>query len=97
MAAVVAVAGIIISAAAVRGEDESYWVKFKALFVDWDDNAPPGAARTEVTGTRGLNQEQALGTAGYDWQAVAFMEDYMVPLENEKAFLQEAKLGPYQQ
>ena len=97
IAVAVFVVGLVLTAAAVRGEDESYWAKFKTMFVDWDDNAQPGAAHTEVTGTRGMNQEEALGSAGYDWTAVSYMEDFTVPIENEKSFLSEAKLGPYQQ
>jgi hypothetical protein len=96
-AAAVLALGLILSAAAVKGEDASYWNKFKSVFVDWDDNAPAGAPQTQVAGVRGLGQEKALGNQGYNWNDVSFMEDFQVPLESEKAFLETAKLGPYQQ
>ena len=97
VAAVALVIGIALSAAVVQGDEVSYWAKFKALFIDWDDNAPPGSARTETVGVRGVGLEKELGDEGFDWSAVNYMEDLKVSMEMEKAFLQEAKLGPYQE
>lgn len=76
--------------------EKSYWDKFKGVFVDWDDNAKPGQAKTQVSGTRGVNVEKSLGNKGYDWAAVAYMEDYQVSMEEAKQFLEEGQLGPYQ-
>lgn len=95
-AAAVLALGLILSAAAVKGEDASYWNKFKTLFVDWDDNAKPGSPQTQVAGTRGIGVEKEL-SSGYSWRDVDYMEDFQVPIDSEKAFLQEDKLGPYQQ
>ena len=80
---------------AAKADDSSYWNRFKSIFVDWDDDAEPGQARTEVTGVRGLNVEEALGTKDYDWKAVKYMEDLKISMEQEKKFLKEGGLGPY--
>jgi hypothetical protein len=66
------------------------------VFVDWNDTAQPGQAKTEVTGVKGVNIEQSLGSDGYDWQAVYYMEEYQVSMNDEMKFLQEGKIGPYQ-
>lgn len=77
-------------------KEKGYWDRFKGVFVDWDDNAKPGQARTQVSGCRGVNVEKALGNKGYDWPAVGYMEDYQVSLDEVKTFLEEGRLGPYQ-
>jgi len=92
-------ASVVFTVPALVGgqqQEIGYWDKFKMLFVDWDDNAQPGTPRTQVTGVRGLNVEQALGGQGYDWNAVKYMEDYKVSVNDEMKFLQDGKLGPYQ-
>lgn len=82
--------------ATARADETSYWNLFKSVFVDWDDNAQPGTAQTEVCGVRGVNVEEGLGSSGYDWGAVAYMEDFQVSVADEMKFLKEGKLGPYQ-
>jgi len=79
-----------------RADEESwFWKSVKSVFVDWDDDAEPGDARTEVAGVRGVDVEEKLGDKGYDWEAVTFMEDYQISMEAHKRFLQAGKLGPY--
>ena len=97
-ALMVLVAGaVVFTVPAFAGNEQlGYWDRFKMVFIDWNDTAQPGQAKTEVTGCRGLNVEQALGANGYDWDAVHFMEDYKVSMQDEMKFLQEGKLGPYQ-
>lgn len=92
MAALVAV--LFIGAAATAAE-MGYWDRFKSVFVDWDDNAPPKSGKTEVTGVRGVDVEQALGKKGYDWDAVTYMEDFTVSMDAERQFLEEGQLGPF--
>jgi len=77
-------------------EESSYFSKFKSVFIDWDDNAPSGSPKTQVAGVRGIGVEQALGNNGYDWKAVYYMEDFQVSMADEKQFLSDGKLGPYQ-
>lgn len=77
-------------------QEQGYWDKFKGIFVDWDDDAKPGQAKTQVSGVRGVNVETALGNKGYEWSAVKAMEDYQVSMDEVKQFLQEGRLGPYQ-
>jgi hypothetical protein len=96
LAALVAGA-VILTVPAFAGSDQmSYWDRFKMVFVDWNDTAQPGQAKTEVTGVRGVNVEEALGKDGYDWDAVHDMENYQVSMQDEMKFLQEGKIGPYQ-
>lgn len=90
------IVGLVLSAAAVQGDDDSYWNSFKSIFVDWDDNAPEGSPQTQTVGVRGIGVEKALSESGYDWQAVVFMETVNVPIKTEKVFLEEANLGPFQ-
>jgi len=88
---------VIFGLPVVAGGDEaSYWNRFKTLFVDWDDNAQPGTAKTETVGVRGLDLQKEIGAKGYDWPAVKYMEDFKVSLADQKQFLKEGKLGPYQ-
>jgi len=96
-ALLLAMATAVFMAPALAGGDEaSYWNRFKMLFVDWDDNAQPGSARTETVGVRGLDLEKELGSKGFDWAAVRYMEDFKVSVNQEMKFLKEGKLGPYQ-
>ncbi|HUT52197.1 MAG TPA: hypothetical protein VM658_02290 [bacterium] len=97
-ALMVLVAGaVIFTVPAFAGSDQmSYWDRFRMVFIDWNDTAQPGQAKTEVTGVRGLNVEEALGKDGYDWDAVYYMEDYKVSENDEMKFLQEGKIGPFQ-
>ena len=90
-----AVALLLGAAAAVVAAEVGYWDRFKSVFVDWDDNAPPASGKTQVTGVRGVNVEKALGKKGYDWDAVSYMEDFTVSMDSEKQFLEEGKLGPF--
>jgi len=95
-AAVSCAAAVLLFAGTPHADDEpSFWDRFKTLFVEWDDQAPEGSARTEVTGVRGLDVEGALGSDKYDWTAVDYMERYYVSMEDEAKFLQEGGLGPY--
>ena len=88
-------AAIFLVAVFALAAEMGYWDRFKSVFVDWDDNAPVNSKATEVTGVRGMNVEKALGTKGYDWAAVAYMEDYTLSMDDERAFLEEGKLGPF--
>ncbi len=83
-------------APAARAEEPSFWERFKTVFVDWDDSAAPGERATEVAGVRGMDVEEALGEEGYDWEAVTYMEELQVKMEDEKVFLQRGRLGPFQ-
>jgi hypothetical protein len=87
---------VIFGLPAVAGDEASYWDRFRTLFVDWDDNAKPGTAKTETVGVRGVEMQDAIGKKGYDWEAVKYMEDFQVTVNEEMRFLQEGKLGPYQ-
>jgi hypothetical protein len=78
-----------------QAQDDGYWGKFKSMFVDWDDDAPAGSAKTEVAGVRGVSVEKELGDKGYDWKAVKHMEDLQITEAQMKAFLQEGQLGPF--
>jgi hypothetical protein len=91
-----AAAVLLLGTAAVAVAAEAgYWDRFKSVFVDWDDNAPPASGKTQVTGVRGVNVEKALGKKGYDWDAVNYMEDFTVSMDSERSFLEEGKLGPF--
>lgn len=96
LAALFIVAGLplVLDTPAAKAE-ASYWDRFKSIFIDWDDNAEPGAAHTEVTGVRGVDVEEALGDDDYDWAAVGYMENVSVSVNEEKAFLEEGGLGPF--
>ena len=96
MAAATAALLVLCGAVVAVADDTSYWDRFKTYFVDWDDDAKPGTAPTEVAGVRGVNVEQALGSDKYDWAAVLYMEEFEVSVADEKKFLQEGKLGPFQ-
>jgi len=85
-----------VPTATAQDDESSYWNRFKSLFVEWDDDAQPGSPQTEVCGVRGVNVEEALGDDNYDWDAVLYMEEFQVSMNDEKKFLQEGKLGPYQ-
>ena len=89
------VMGLTVAAGVALGQDDSYWSKFKSVFVDWDDDAPAGSAKTTVSGVRGLEMQKDLGTGAYDWTAVTYMEDYKVSMDEEKSFLQAGQLGPF--
>ena len=89
-------AAAVLTAPVLAQQQLGYWDRFKTLFVDWDDNAQPGSARTETVGVRGLEVEQELGDKDYDWDAVAYMEELKISVNDEMQFLQQGKLGPYQ-
>jgi hypothetical protein len=95
-AAMVLALGLVLAGGAVFGEETGYWGKFKGMFVDWDDDAPPGSAKTTTAGVRGLDKQKKLGGKEYDWKAVNDMEDYKVTREEVEAFLKEGQLGPFQ-
>jgi hypothetical protein len=96
VAAAFLIVGMLFSTAVVRGEDASYWTKFKSVFVDWDDSAKPGSTKTATVGVRGMNVEKELAVKdGYKWDDVNYMEDFPVNIDEEKAFLNKAKLGPF--
>ena len=78
-----------------KRKDPSYWDKFKNVFVDWDDDAPKGSPRTETTGVRGIEVEQALTDSDYDWPSVKFMEDFTILMDEEDLFLEQGGVGPY--
>jgi len=86
----------ILAAPQAGAEDDSYWNRFKSLFIDWEDDAEVGDRHTEVTGVRGVDIEEKLGDKGYDWQAVNYMEDFKVGMEDEKEFMKKGGLGPFQ-
>ena len=98
MAAVLALLGVtaVFTAPVLAQQEMGYWDRFKTLFVDWDDNAKPGTARTETVGVRGIEVEKELGKDGFDWASVQYMEDLSISVNEEMQFLQEGKLGPYQ-
>jgi len=89
-----AMAVALLLGVAAAAAETSYWDRFKSVFVDWDDNAPPSSGRTQVTGVRGVDVEKKL-KKGYDWAAVNDMENYTLAMDTERAFLEEGKLGPF--
>jgi len=103
MSAMVLIVGMLLSTAVVaqrgRGKgkrkDPSYWDKFKTVFVDWDDDAPKGSPRTETTGVRGGKELAGKLGNDYDLDAVTFMEDFTILMDEEDLFLEQGGVGPY--
>ncbi len=94
LSAALVVLGLGLAAVGAGVEGPGYWAIYKSVFVDWDDDALPSANKTTVV-IRYPGVE--LKNGEYDWAAVHDMENFMVRIEVQKVFLQEAGLGPFQE
>jgi hypothetical protein len=95
IAALMAIFMVLSVVTALEASEASYWDSFKTLFIDWEEDAEPGSAQTATVGVRGVEKVKLIGKDGYDWEAVWAMEDFLVTMDDEKAFLKEGGLGPY--